>query len=286
MDCIQGERFRGVSDFTYFLDGLPDNYYNLTNTLDESKLKDVNIVYTNTNAASHFLNALKNIDKKFILITHSCDCKISLKGIVRPDGSGKEQSVTPYILPDNLVKWYSKNVNVINSRIESIPIGIENDRWFPEEKKKQRMLIKLQETKKTRNLVYVNINIGTNPNERLKPYTLLKYKPFATVQEGKNGLRFDNYIDQVYNHRFILCPEGNGMDTHRTWETLYMGSIPIEKRNLNNRFYTDLPICFIDDWGEITKNFLDSEFDRIKNKTWNFKMLTFEYWKDRILLTK
>ena len=35
-----------------------------------------------------------------------------------------------------------------------------------------------------------------------------------------------------------------------------MGSIPIELRNLNNRFYIDLPICFVDDWKEVTESFL------------------------------
>jgi hypothetical protein len=104
--------------------------------------------------------------------------------------------------------------------------------------------------------------------------------------EGRNGKNFDSYLDSIYNHKFVVSPQGNGIDTHRTWEPLYMGSIPIEKRNLNNRFYTDLPICFVDDWGQLTKNFLDSEFDRITSREWNLKMLTFEYWKNKILLTK
>ncbi len=286
MDFITGEKFKSIADFIYYPNiKLPDNYDNLANTFDLSNLKDVNIVYTNTNAAGYFLNAIRYLKQKFILITHSCDCRIDTDGIVRPDGSGQVQSVEPFILPDNLIKWYSKNVNCINKRIESIPIGLENDRWFKECHKKEKMIAKLSERKEYKNLVYVNFNLGTN-RDRLHPFTILRYKPFATVIEGRNGHNFDSYLDGIHNHKFVVCPEGNGMDTHRTWETLYMGSIPIEKRNLNNRFYTDLPICFVDDWGQMTKNFLDSEFDRIKNQKWNFKMLTFEYWKDKILLTK
>ena len=62
-----------------------------------------------------------------------------------------------------------------------------------------------------------------------------------------------------------------------------MGSIPIEKRNINNQFYTDLPICFVDDWKDITLEFLGSEYERIKKGTWNMKKLTFEYWRNKIL---
>lgn len=283
MDWITGEKFRSIADFTYFPNKeLPDNYYNLVNTLDLSNLKDVNIVYTNTNAASYFLNVIRHFKQKFILITHSCDCRIEVGEIIRPDGSGKEQGSENYTLPDNLIKWYSKNVNVINHRIESIPIGLENDRWFPGLRKKEKMLAKLSETRKYRNLAYLNVNPSTNPDERAPVISLLKNQSYVTHQQGSNGSNFDSYLDNIYNHKFVVCPEGNGIDTHRTWEALYMGTIPIEKRNLNNRFYKDLPICFVDNWNEITKDFLNIEFERIKSKQWNFKMLTFEYWEQKI----
>ena len=63
-----------------------------------------------------------------------------------------------------------------------------------------------------------------------------------------NGDNFDGYLDNIYNHRFVLCPEGNGIDTHRLWECLYMGTIPIVKANKNVRFYEDLPILMVNEW--------------------------------------
>jgi len=101
----------------------------------------------------------------------------------------------------------------------------------------------------------------------------------VTVEEGKNGLNFDTYLDNLYNHKFIISPVGVGMDTHRLWESLYMNCIPIEKRNKNNKFYEDLPICFVNEWEEINIDFLDKEFDRITNSHWNLEKLNFEYWK-------
>ena len=61
-----------------------------------------------------------------------------------------------------------------------------------------------------------------------------------------------------------------------------MGCIPIEKRNLNNRFYADLPICFVNDWEEVTEEFLVRELIRIRSTEWNMEKLTFTYWKNLI----
>ena len=114
-------------------------------------------------------------------------------------------------------------------------------------------------------------------------YTKQK-KHIMTLYAKHKDANFDRYIENIHSHKFVLCPEGNGTDTHRTWETLYTGSIPIEKRNLNNRFYQDLPICFVDNWSEISESFLENEYYRIKNSTWNLEKLDFNFWKSKINL--
>ena len=80
-----------------------------------------------------------------------------------------------------------------------------------------------------------------------------------------------------------MCPNGNGVDTHRLWETLYLKSIPIVKHSINADFYFDLPIVFVNDWKEITKDFLINEYDRIASANWNLEKLNFDYWKNKIL---
>lgn len=204
----------------------------------------------------------------YILITHNSDHKVD----VEP--------------PKNCIYWFTQNVNITDDRIESLPIGLENEKWFRNIGKKTKMYNLLQQSKTFKNLVYMNHNILTNPEKRTKPYQVLNNKSWVTIENGVNGHGFDEYIHDVYNHQFVICPEGNGIDTHRTWETFYMNSIPIEKRNINNQFYTDLPICFVDDWEEVTEEFLNSEYHRIKSSTWNIAKLTFTYWKEKILLNK
>jgi hypothetical protein len=266
MDFIVGEKFYDIADFIFSLNDKDDYNYQV-NTFNIDNLKDINIVYLHTIYKDYFFDIIRNLNFKFIVVTHNSDVNIN--------------SVDN--LPDNVIKWYSQNVNFKDERLESIPIGLENSRWFPEVKKKNSILEKLKTDKNIRNLVYMNHNINTNVKERRESYNLLFDKKFVTTQMSYNGQNFDNYIDNIYNHKFVVCPEGNGIDTHRKWETLYLNSIPIEKRCINSSFYEDLPICLVDSWSDITEDFLNREYDRIKNKNCNVHMLNMSYWKNKII---
>jgi len=225
---------------------------------------NVNVFYCNTHDVPYFLQHIPK--NPYVMITHNSDHKINIG----------------YRIPSNCIHWFAQNVNIVNERIESIPIGLENSKWFKEVRKKDKMSCMLQQPKTYKNLVYMNHNVDTNPEQRSKPYRILQDKSWVTVERGYNGHGFDEYLRDIYTHRFVVCPEGNGIDTHRTWETLYMGSVPIEKRNINNQFYTDLPICFVNDWAEVTEDFLENEYYRIKSNAWNMDKLKFEYWKNKI----
>jgi hypothetical protein len=268
-DYISGEKFIEISDF---VNG-EEPSCNVTNR--ESKIinnillsdKEFIVVYSRPNYVNMFVNFFdqNKIKNKIILLTHNSDYNINY-------------------VSDIFYKQYSQNVNVTSDKLQSIPIGLENLYNFPEIGKIEKMKNILKENKKSNNLVYINHDVNTNFSERSGIYNLFEGKYFSTVEKGRNGVDFDNYLYNIYNHDFVICPVGNGIDTHRTWECLYLGTIPIEKRNNNNRYYEGhLPICFVNSWEEITIDFLKSEYDRIKQTKWNLDMLTFEYWKNKIL---
>lgn len=248
-DIIQGEKFR---------------------CLDNGK----HIFYRDTHEVNNFL--LDPPKENFILISHNSDGKIKDTDIRTSQGSSNDATITN--LPKNLIMWFAQNVCVDNRKIKSIPIGLENSEWFVHLNKKEKIKQKYFEKKNYKNILYVCHNIRTNPKERSEPYEIFKEKKWVTLEYGVNGNNFDNYLNNLHSHKFVLCPEGNGTDTHRTWETLYLGSIPIEKRNQNNKFYSDLPICFVDEWSEITEDFLNNEYEKISRSEWNLEKLNFNYW--------
>jgi hypothetical protein len=49
--------------------------------------------------------------------------------------------------------------------------------------------------------------------------------------------------------------------------------------------FEDLPICFINDWNEVTPEFLDKEKQRILSRDWNMEKLKVSYWIEKIALT-
>jgi len=252
-DCITGEKFISLAN-------------------------GVDVFYRHTHDVNDFFWSREcQKDKKFILISHNSDGYIG-----KPPS--RRDCANVNLIPDNLIHWFGQNVNIVNERIESIPIGLENDKWFLGVRKKEKMLLKLKEEKTFKNLLYINHNPRTNPEKREGIYEMFsqKCKCWVTIEIGINGVNFDSYLNNIYNHKFVICPEGNGIDTHRTWECLYMGTIPIEKKNINNQFYTDLPILFVNDWEEITEELLVKEYQRIKKTKWNLDKLSFDYWKNRI----
>jgi hypothetical protein len=134
------------------------------------------------------------------------------------------------------------------------------------------------------NLVYMNFLIQTYEAERQSCYSTFVGKPWVTLGQSDKTLESrKKFLSEIRNHLFVLCPRGNGVDTHRVWETLYMGSIPIVKKVDAMNDFNDLPILFIHNWSDITEDFLLGEYQRILNTEWNMKKLTFSYWKERIL---
>jgi hypothetical protein len=264
-DFITGEKFIEVADFVYAPKDKVDDYNPIVNTFCHCTLKEVNVVYTHTKYVKDLFKQISGLKCKFVIITHNCDENID------------------FLPPKNVIKWFTQNVAIKSSRIESIPIGLENDRWFKLLQKKEKMIAILHTSKNYKNLVYMNHNVNTNPFERVPIYDLLQDKPWVTVEKGVNGKRFDEYLDNIYNHKYIICPQGNGVDTHRLWETLYMGSIPIVKKDTNNWFYNDLPLLYVHKWEEVDKELLEDMWDTYHFGEWNREMLTFEYWKNKII---
>jgi hypothetical protein len=278
-DWIQGDKFQKLANYTYAPPTVNAyDYARIKNTLDVKSLKDGDIIYCV--GFDYYKRQLLEIikdTKKVILISHNCDYCI--------DDS--------YVIPDNVVKWYSINVNTDNPKVESIPIGLQNNIWFtgllqpnPVDKI-DKMVQKLNGPKNIKNLVYMDHRIYPNPKVRKVPYDILGNKSFVTsyVPDEKDKAEageFCRYLDNVYNHKFVICPAGNGISTHRPWEVLYMGSIPIEIRCINNSYFNDLPICLVDSWEEVTEHFLTNWLIENHNRKWNWDKLSFSFWKNKI----
>ena len=97
------------------------------------------------------------------------------------------------------------------------------------------------------------------------------------MSEIKN---FESYLRELSKSFFNISPNGNGVDCHKTWESLYLRTIPIVTKSINIDFYKNLPILIIDDWSELDTNILTEEN---YNKIWsefNPEFLNVNYFID------
>jgi hypothetical protein len=196
-----------------------------------------------------------------------------------------------YGIDDNIVEYFKPKVwyaiNKLSPKINSIPLGITNDCDDSDIHKiygnLQVMSNVMKEPKVDKNLVYMNFNINTYPVERQFVYDLFKSQPWVTIGNIVNTIEGrTQFLKDVRNHTFVLCPRGNGVDTHRLWETLYMGSIPIIKKHVAYEDFYDLPICLVDEWTDVTPEFLEKEYKRVLNNPINLEKLYMSYWINKI----
>ena len=256
-DLISGERFIDLANYIHSFYGERRCSYS----------KHRKIVYSDSVAVDDFLNTLEN--HQHTVITHNGDRNITSDLVDR--------------LPAGVKKWFAQNVCCDDPRIHSIPIGLENKRWFPETKKRDKILASRNLNKQPSRLVYMNHAVWTNPGVRQKPYDLFENQLWMTSVRGKNGDGFDEYLANIDDHFYTISPEGNGIDCHRTWEVLYCNRVPIMTKNSNTKFYEDLPILLVDRWEDITEEFLKDKREYFLTTEFNLQKLKFSYWRDLIL---
>ena len=185
--------------------------------------------------------------------------------------------------------WFAVNKEVDQPNVFAIPLGITNDcddspihRIYGNTRIMYEVAQEPQLFHPTA-LVYMNFSIPTYPAERQPVFDMFKDKSWVHSESSVNTLEGrKGYLRQIRNHKFTICPRGNGLDTHRLWETLYMGSIPIVRRETALTEFTDLPICWIDSWDQVTPEFLESEFARIRSVPPRLEKLKMSYWTQKI----
>ena len=186
--------------------------------------------------------------------------------------------------PDDLV-WFTTNANVDHPRIRAFPIGITDYCGYSPYHTvigDTHLFKTLIETipRSEASLVLLNFNDKTNPRARASIRDLFRGGGFVTeVAYAADEAGYRSYIQGLRSHAFCLAPAGNGIDTHRIWESLYAGCIPVVKRTKALREFTDLPICFVDRWLDACDESRLLKFrDSVYGRAWDLRKLTVSYW--------
>lgn len=196
-----------------------------------------------------------------------------------------------YPITDSISNKFNKvfciNRSTNNTNTYGIPLGLTNDcDDSPIHKiygNKEIVVDVFNQDIKKINLAYMSFDTSTYPKER--QFLFDKFKNENWVKIGNIDNTIDGrkeYLKEIKSSKFVFCPRGNGIDTHRIWESLYMGSIPIVKYENTHHLFTDLPILFIDGWDVINDEFLNDKYDEISYKDYNMNKLKISYWEEFI----
>jgi len=202
----------------------------------------------------------------FILVSHNSDINI-----INNDD---------YIYIGNhskIIKWYTQNLLMEHYKIELLPIGIANPQW---EHGNMNLISKAYNHCQNKiNNVYFYCTINTNYNKRNECYLKLNYIPFANFKP------VSEYFNYLATFKFAICPEGNGIDTHRLWECFYLYVIPIVIDNIFIRKVQktyNLPMIILQDWDELREIYETLNYDNYKSLFMNITKLDLNNLKTEI----
>jgi hypothetical protein len=191
------------------------------------------------------------------------DCKVIL---VSSDGDTDVPTKIPgaeSILASNAVEcWYSQNVVVDHPKLKAIPLGLAIHDGFigsPNSLHTMQAMAEIREEAASvvaRKLVVLHdkgqSDYGRRKFYRERAHNKLKGCPHVEPMMGgrKSPTAF---WKELTKYSFATAVTGMGWDTHRLWELIYLGTIPIvERTHLSDSLAgTHLPLVVVDSFDEV-----------------------------------
>jgi hypothetical protein len=197
----------------------------------KTKLSDANSIFCPSEKIEEFLAECGDLISAKVLVLGNTD---------------RDFYEIPCEFPSSIKRVYMQNSHISDELFRTLPIGIENLRYgqngllslfdrnqFPTEKKE---------------ILLVGPFSLTHPERlELADWTKIRDPRLRTISERMSPR---NLASLARDFKFVACPRGNGTDTHRFWETLYRGSIPVVKRSRWSDSISELgiPIVQLENW--------------------------------------
>jgi len=248
-----------------------DHVYDETSKYSKLKIKNNDIVFVKIEFLREFL---LTVNKKFSntnysVISHNHDTEVN-------------SDLIGDINYSNINLW-TQNLNILENKNTFImPIGIENRRFL----KNGRIHNFNQATKSNLGKKYlVTSNFNSNTNIKYR-YPIEKF--FNTISYvDTSKFTSEEYLQKLSNYKFAICPAGNGLDTHRIWESIFVDTIPVTIKNnfSQNLVNNNIPCLILKTWEDFlkfTQKDLNSIYDEYLEK-FDFKInVSFDHWWNRI----
>jgi hypothetical protein len=230
--------------------------FNINNI--NSNFDNPRFIYTCSDTLNLIKDKLDFFNNVFILVSHNSDFNIINNDLYN--------SILNH---PKIIKWYSQNVMFNHPKLEMIPIGFANEKWKHGNSKIIMNTINNLNNIKKINDIYFYFNLHTNYDKRNDCYQKLRNN--FPISDKKIE---EDYFDYLATFKFAICPEGNGIDTHRLWECFYFKVIPIVLDNPFIRIVKDkykLPMIILNDWSDLIR--MKLTYEDFDNSILDFNLL-------------
>jgi len=241
-EIVTGERLQSIADIYIGISSL----FSSNPNIEPSKCLDIltinnpfnnpRIVFIYPDVLTLLPNIIGFFKNSFVLITHNSDINIITHPLIF------------FILNHPIViYWYAQNVCLKHPKLRPLPIGIANSQWSHGdlsvfEPFMRNVVFSLKEKE-----IYMNFNVNTSYILREECKEICKSKGIVFLE----SVSFKEHIIRLSEYKYCICPQGNGEDTHRIWECLYVKTIPIMLKTKFSMFiveYYKLPVILLDSW--------------------------------------
>ena len=167
---------------------------------------------------------------------------------------------------------FAQNCMGRSAKVHCLPIGLENRQWSmhgwtpetimgsilgaqtaPSPLEHVQRAAALREKGTGVATAMACFGVHTNPGLRGPLDAALNMGHLDWVDRScNNGLV--NFHRNMLQRAVVIAPEGNGMDTLRAWEALYLGRALVGVHSPMDPLWEDLPYVFLDSWQQLTRD--------------------------------
>ena len=228
----------------------------------EQKIPDAKIIFCRSNVVDELLKRFGNVIRARVLIAGNSDRDFT-------EELNIPSSIEHVLLQNSFISD--------GKRIHTLPIGLENQKLGINGLPKNFRPINLTSTRKQEVLVG-----PFSPTHPSRIGLLEKYEKEVGPWQTLNSWIFpDRLVRRYEEFTFVLSPRGNGVDTHRVWESLYKGAVPILEENMWSRSLKEMgyPVSLVSKLEpETVQSFLgNSEVTTFDPQ--NLEKLWMPYWE-------
>jgi hypothetical protein len=244
IDIITGEKVQQIAHI-YVGDDYDFNYNPIISKQNEKFIHldkiiqqwdNPKLIFCYSHRLPEFITKIKNIKNKFILLVGNSDYNITL------------DIFNKLIESDKVHHIFIQNCIFTNSKVSILPIGLANSQWNHGNIPLFNKIEEYSSIKK--NDIFCSFKIDTNREKRLNCFESCQNNKITNISYNTQ----EEYLFNLATSKYAICPEGNGLDTHRFWEALYYKTIPIcIKNNLVIKIKNEgIPCILLNSWDELS----------------------------------